>query len=67
MLSCIINLFDQWNATTMFLKIDFRSNYYQLRVKGIELLKTTFRTLRMEREQASWDRFDRKIKEPMRT
>ncbi|KAA3462633.1 Transposon Ty3-I Gag-Pol polyprotein [Gossypium australe] len=37
-------LFDQLKVATVFLKIDLRSGYYQLRVKDSDVPKTTFRT-----------------------
>ncbi|KAG8500985.1 hypothetical protein CXB51_003087 [Gossypium anomalum] len=40
----IDDLFDQLKGAVVFLKIDFRSGYYQLRVKDSDVPKTTFRT-----------------------
>ncbi|KAA3466883.1 DNA/RNA polymerases superfamily protein [Gossypium australe] len=44
MLPRIDNLFDQLKGVTMFSKIDLRYSYYQLRVKDVDVLKTTFKT-----------------------
>lgn len=44
MLSRIDDLFDQFRGVTNFFKIDFRSGYYQLQVKKVDVPKTTFRT-----------------------
>ena len=43
-LSRIEDLFDQLKGVGVFLKIDLRSGYYQLRVKDVDVPKTTFRT-----------------------
>ena len=40
----IENLFDQLKGAGVFSKIDLRLGYYQLRVKDVDVLKTTFRT-----------------------
>ena len=40
----IEDLFDQLKGASVFLKIDLRSGYYQLQVKEVDVLKTTFRT-----------------------
>ena len=40
----IEDLFDQLKGAGVFSKIDLRSGYYQLRVKDIDVPKTTFRT-----------------------
>ncbi|KAA3466796.1 ty3-gypsy retrotransposon protein [Gossypium australe] len=41
----IDDLFDQLKGATVFLKIDLRSGYYQLRVKDLDLSKIAFRTI----------------------
>ena len=38
------DLFDQLEGAGAFSKIDLRSGYYQLRVKDVDVPKTTFRT-----------------------
>ncbi|KAA3462243.1 RNA-directed DNA polymerase-like protein [Gossypium australe] len=43
-LPCIDNLFDKLKMAIVFSKIDFRLGYYQLRVKEIDVPKTTFWT-----------------------
>ena len=40
----IEDLFDQLKGEGVFSKIDLRSGYYQLRVKDVDVPKTTFRT-----------------------
>ena len=40
----IEDLFDQLKGSSVFSKIDLRSGYYQLRVKDVDVSKTTFRT-----------------------
>ena len=40
----IEDLFDQLKGAGVFSKIDMRSGYYQLRVKDVNVPKTTFRT-----------------------
>ena len=40
----IDNLFDQLQGASVFSKIDLRSSYHQLRVKGEDVPKTTFNT-----------------------
>ena len=40
----IEDLFDQLKGAGVFSKIDMRSGYYQLRVKDVDVPKTTFRT-----------------------
>ena len=42
-LSRIEDLFDQLKGANVFSKIDLRSGYYQLRVKDVDVPKTTFR------------------------
>ena len=43
-LSCIDDLFDQLQEITVFSKIDLRSDYHQLRIKGEDTPKMAFRT-----------------------
>ena len=43
-LPIIEDLFDQLKGAGVFSKIDLRSAYYQLRVKDVDVPKTTFRT-----------------------
>ena len=38
------DLFDQLKGASVFSKIDLRSGYYQLRVKDVDVSKTTFKT-----------------------
>ena len=40
----IEDLFDQLKGASIFSKIDLRSEYYELRVKDVDVPKTTFRT-----------------------
>ena len=40
----IEDLFDQLKGASVFSKIDLRSEYYQLRVKDVDVLKTAYRT-----------------------
>ena len=40
----IKDLFDQLKGASVFLKINLRSGYYQLRVKDVDVPKTAFRT-----------------------
>ena len=40
----IEDLFDQLKQASVFSKIDMRLRYYQLRVKDVDVLNTTFRT-----------------------
>ena len=40
----IEDLFDQLRGASVFLKIDLRSGYYQLRVKEVDVPKTAFKT-----------------------
>ena len=44
MLSRIEDLVDQLKGASVFSKLDLRSGYYQLWVKNVDVLKTTFRT-----------------------
>ena len=43
-LPIIDNLFDQLRGASVFSKMDLRSGYYQLWVKGVDVPKTAFRT-----------------------
>lgn len=40
----IEDLFDQLNGATLFFKIDLRSVYYQVNIKGDDVPKSTFRS-----------------------
>jgi hypothetical protein len=42
--SWIDDLFDQLKGANVFSKINLRSGYYQMRIKGQDMPKTTFRT-----------------------
>ena len=43
-LPIIEDIFNQLKGAGVFLKIDLRLGYYQLRVKDVDVSKTTFRT-----------------------
>ena len=40
----IDDLFDQWKGTSVFLKIDLRSGFHQLRIQDADVHKMAFRT-----------------------
>ena len=44
LLSRIEDLFDQLRGARVYFKIDLRTGYHQLRVRDIDIPKTTFRT-----------------------
>ena len=43
-LPCIDDLFDQLQGAQVFSKIDLRSDYHQLKIKGEDIPKTAFQT-----------------------
>jgi hypothetical protein len=43
-LPCIEDLFDQLKGARVFSKIDLRSGYHQLRIRPLDIAKTTFTT-----------------------
>jgi len=43
-LHMIDDLFNQFKDVAIFSKIDLRSRYHQLRIKGLDTYKTTFKT-----------------------
>ncbi|GKF72520.1 hypothetical protein Tco_0208634, partial [Tanacetum coccineum] len=43
-ISCLANLLDQISGATIFMRLDLKSGYYQIRLRPADELKTTFKT-----------------------